>query len=186
MTTESAPPVPDMTAELEARLQQLQTDALYAVMVAIACIGVLLLRVPDELLAVGRSLVSAALAFAVVTLAFFARRWRNDAAAWLLTLGSAALLGLIIHWTAYAPLVCLLALPAAIATILISIPLGLTASMLATLLLVVPSGALPPVDVGLRAIAIVTHMVDRGCVGHDAAPTLEDCGMGVVWLRARS
>ncbi len=155
MTTESAPSAPDLTAELEARLEQLQTGALYAVMVAIACMGVLLLRVPDELLAVGRSLVSAALAFAVVTLAFFVRRWRNDVAAWLLSLGSATLLGLVIHWMAYAPLVFLLALPPAIATILISIPLGLTASAAATLLLVVPSGVLPPVDVGLRAIAVV-------------------------------
>ncbi|MCD6287310.1 MAG: hybrid sensor histidine kinase/response regulator [Anaerolineae bacterium] len=162
--TQEVASAPGWSIELEDRIKDLRAGALAVCLVAVAVLGLLLLRAPASLLSVERSLVGTFLVLFLVGVTFWLRGWSYLPAAWLLFLGCVAMLGLVLAWTRYPPLVCLLVLPVAAGTILISIPAGLATSSVFTAVLLIWPGLFPGMDEGLTAITIAGIWIVEGAL----------------------
>ena len=162
--TQEVGPAPGWSVELEDRIKDLRDSALTVCLVAVAVLGLLLLRVPANLLSVGRSLIGAFSVLSLVGVSFWVRRRSYLQAAWLLFLSCVAMLGFFLVWTRYPPVVCLLILPVAVGTILISIPAGLVTSSVFTAVLLIWPGLVPGMDEGLTAITIVGIWIVEGAL----------------------
>jgi signal transduction histidine kinase/CheY-like chemotaxis protein len=150
--------------ELEDRISDLRDRALTVCLVAVAVLGLLLLRVPASLLSVEHTLIGTFLVLSLVGVTFWVRSRSYLQAAWLLFLGCVAMLGLVLVGTRYPPLVCLLILPVAAGTILISIPAGLVTSFVFSAALLIWPGLFPGMDEGLTVITIAGIWIVEGAL----------------------
>ena len=79
---------------------------------------------------------------------------------------------LVIFWSGYGVLICLLMLPAGLVTLLLSIPAGLVTALGFSLLLLFPPPILPIVEIEVRVIVIIAIWTTVGIVGVTLHPLL--------------
>lgn len=152
------------SAELNARLRQLQANTLHGALIALLVIATLVLRVPEAVLSVQRSMVGALFLFALVGLVYLLQRNRYVWGACVLLLGATGLLLCLISWADHPALSFLLILPVGLATILISIPFGVGVSFVLTLLLLILPGALLDLDPITQHVVIVGVWLVQGAL----------------------
>jgi signal transduction histidine kinase/DNA-binding response OmpR family regulator len=144
--------------ELEDRFAQLREETMRFSLAGLFILGVALLGSVARPFDPARTLLSAGALFALIGLVWLVRRWSYAAAAWLLVGGLVAALAWGTAWSGLAAVVCLLALPVGLATLLIGVPAGLAlAAALSAGLLALPAGTvpLPGVSPELRAVALI-------------------------------
>jgi signal transduction histidine kinase/CheY-like chemotaxis protein len=180
LPTEASDPSSGWSLELEERLKQLRASTLLAMLIGLAGLGVLLLRMPDELLGVGQSLGAAFLTFALVGLVYGLHRRHYALSVWLLLCGSTAILYLVIQWTDEGTLAMLFILPVIVATLLNSIAAGLATSLLLTLALVLQTSLLPSLDEPLRFAVLIGIWATEGALILTLSPILKTVGW--AWL----
>jgi signal transduction histidine kinase/CheY-like chemotaxis protein len=152
------------SVDLEERLRKLQTDTLLITLVAVAGLGVLLLRVPESLLTAAQSMIGASLFFMLVGSVYVIHRWRDDVAAWVLLAGVTALLLLTLTWTGHAPLIFLFIIPTIIATLLVSIPVGLGAALIFTVFIAAAPDGVAGLDLSIRFTAVIGIWATEGAL----------------------
>ncbi len=164
LSSESAIADPGWSIDLEERLQKLQTDTLLLVLAAVAGLGVLLLRVPESLLTTSQSTMGTILTFTLAGSVYALHRWRDDIATWVLLFGVTALVLLLMTWSGYDALVFLLILPTIIATLLVSMPVGLGAAGIFSLLVGFSPGWIMDLDAVIRGTALIAIWAAEGAL----------------------
>lgn len=159
--------------ELEERLHQLRISTLVAVLVAVAVLGILLLRIPDELLDSRKSLAGALALGALAAASYQLQRWRYEAGVWLLFLGTAAMAFVVITWTSLEAFSVLLIVPIAVANLLISIPAGIATSLIYSVIVVINPAWIPPLEPVTQAVTLVAIWILEGALIVTLSPLLQ-------------
>lgn len=158
--------------ELNERLQRLQDQALTFTWLCLIVLGVIVLRSPGDLLMPEQSIGLSLALFALIGCVLWLRRWGYAVAAWFVVGGIIACLLLIIIWSGYGVLACLLMLPAGLATLLLSIPAGLATAFGFSLLLLFPPYIFPIVNAEVEIIALIGIWSTVGMIGLTLHPLL--------------
>lgn len=164
---------PDWSTELDEKLRELQAQVLVAVLVGLGVLGVLLLRAPQQMLPAGQNLIAVFMIFALICLVVWISRKHYEIAAWILLVGSLGLWLRLVAWSRYAPMVFLLIVPAVIATLLISIPAGLTTALGLSLLLILQPAPLPALETSVQFLALSVLWITVGALSITLKPLLE-------------
>ena len=149
-------PVPaDAVTEMRAMLRELQGEMLLLALPALFLLGFPLVVIAPRLADPTRAIDPGLVAFWLAVAVWAVRGRSRLVAAWLLVLGSIGLDLLVMHHLGLAAAVSLLALPAGLAALFISLPGGLLTAAGCTLLLASAPPALMPASGDLRAMALI-------------------------------
>ena len=138
---------PTWSSELEALLKQLQQETLLLALPGLFAAGALISLAPVDSGNFDRRLALSLASFALIPLVWYARRVSYRAAAWVLILGSLAVVLLAVTWAGLGWMLGLLALPAGLTTLMLGPAAGAAAGgALGALLLFLPPEVLPAVQ----------------------------------------
>ncbi len=159
-------------ADIRAMRCQLYEDTVPLLLPGLYALALLLYLSTERDAEAWRGVVPA-LALSLVVVAAWALHGRSHlGAAWALVLGCLAVDLLAVTVVGFASAICLLALPAGLATLLVGVPAGcVTAAVVSGLLLLAP-GSLVPRDPALRAVAAIGAWTTVGLLWLSARPLL--------------
>ena len=141
------------SSELRNLIDQLQKDAILGAMIGLFAAGVTLLGGPGEFVDPIRRMISAATLFLLMAIVWNLQRWGQRIALWALATGCLAGMVLVAAWTGYGAVVCLLVIPAGLATLAIGVPAGVGVAAAGSLLLLLAPQSLVPATTSLRVFS---------------------------------